>query len=466
MIDNSIINEILQWEESNELILKKDYDIDSLGSVVVAMANANGGKILIGVDNKRQVVGVPNSDFVLSDFQNFIFNKVHPRLPYNAETMEFGDKKLIILTVWEGSNKPYLLERNAYVFQGEAVVKANSSQLEQLFSLRGSHDCSWEREVPNSVEIQDIDMQRVRDILMSAKNKNTRLNDETEISFLEHQGLLCCGMPTNACVALFGKYPTQYLPQIRTRISLYANNEDNRNLLQTHMYDGNLFEQLEEVESYVKQLYSKQIIINGLQRTEASNLPLVAFREGLLNAMAHRDYRPISSFINIIVDKNKLSILNQGGLLPGLSTESLSIEHNSILRNPDIANIFYLSGFIEMAGSGTLRILSEIKKYRDINVVWKEENDILTLSFDGLSHSIADNSQIGKKIQLSNPSMQESLNQIVEFIKAHPGTHIADIAAYMDKSIASIKRYLMLLRENDMLETIGDSRKGGYKIVE
>ena len=149
--------------------------------------------------------------------------------------------------------------------------------------------------------------------------------------------------------------------------------------------------------------------------------------------------------------------------MEGISVESLRTEHHSILRNPDIANICYLCKLIENAGSGTLRIIEECKLYPNLSVEWKDENNILSFVLKGIKHIKIDKDN-ASPVKISTKSVQMGLNDIVAFIGNNPGCKLIDIKNEIQKSLASTKRYLQLLRESGIIEYVGSPKTGGYKL--
>ncbi|MGB1284234.1 MAG: ATP-binding protein, partial [Polaribacter sp.] len=109
-------------------------------------------------------------------------------------------------------------------------------------------------------------------------------------------------------------------------------------------------------------LFSKYIkatiSYEGIHRIETYEYPKEAIREALLNAISHKDYS--SGFpIQISVYKDKLLIWNDGHLPKNWTTEKLTKKHSSKPYNPDIANSFFRSGYIESWGRGTIKIIEK-----------------------------------------------------------------------------------------------------------
>src|SRR5674476_482676 len=82
-----------------------------------------------------------------------------------------------------------------------------------------------------------------------------------------------------------------------------------------------------------------------------------------------------------------MEIRNYGGLPKGITIKDLKIEHSSILRNPDIAQICFIRKYIEMLGSGTLRMIKDCKVNKFKAPVWKEKENITSVTFPNVKHN-------------------------------------------------------------------------------
>lgn len=457
-----IIEQLIASEENESIQFFQKLNIDTVLETLVAMANGKGGTVLIGVDDTHQVLGVEDIQDICISISSKVAQMISPRLPYTISAVDYHDKKIVMISVWEGSNKPYLYNMKAFLFMNHSLAAADSQDLLNLFKKRSEHDESWEREKVYDASLEDLDMVLVRTIMEEAIKTHPSLQVDSEEDFLMRMGLLSSYVPTNAAILLFGKYPAQFLPQTRIRISVFSS-DDHSSLDAVHIFEDNLFVNIENITKYCVDLYGKTLRIDGLLREETPILPIVAFREALLNACVHRDYGSQRSFLNIVINSDSLQISNYGSLLEGISVESLRTEHHSILRNPDIANICYLCKLIENAGSGTLRIIEECKLYPNLSVEWKDENNILSFVLKGIKHIKIDKDN-ASPVKISTKSVQMGLNDIVAFIGNNPGCKLIDIKNEIQKSLASTKRYLQLLRESGIIEYVGSPKTGGYKL--
>lgn len=113
--------------------------------------------------------------------------------------------------------------------------------------------------------------------------------------------------------------------------------------------------------------------------------PVNAVREGLVNALVHRDYSSYSGSVHVFVCPERLVIRNSGQLPEGVAVKQLGSKQVSVLRNPDIAHIMHLRGYMEKIGRGNLLITELCKEKGMKEPVWTsgEEGVSLTLFTEG-----------------------------------------------------------------------------------
>lgn len=158
---------------------------------------------------------------------------------------------------------------------------------------------------------------------------------------------------TTAGLLLFGKESHKFFISAKTRIGRF---KTSTTILDTVIVEGNLFNQLDRTVEAIKKHLNVRFDIRGIERQDIWDYPLEAIREAVINALIHRDYLSAAE-IQIRVYDDKIWMWNPGKLPEELSIEDLKKDHSSYPRNPLIANVFYLAGFIERWGSGTKRII-------------------------------------------------------------------------------------------------------------
>ena len=160
---------------------------------------------------------------------------------------------------------------------------------------------------------------------------------------------------------LFAKNPTQYLPHFGIRFA--KTNTDYfsiDSLEKTKIYLGPIFKILDEICFDTLDNLPKKVYLQGLNRLEEPIIPKKVIRELIMNSIVHADYR-IASKTSILITPSYIEISNPGNLL-GMKISELYKKHKSILRNPMMANILFLSGNIEQWASGIENAIKEILK--------------------------------------------------------------------------------------------------------
>ncbi|MCD4679192.1 MAG: transcriptional regulator, partial [Bacteroidales bacterium] len=162
-----------------------------------------------------------------------------------------------------------------------------------------------------------------------------------------------------AAILLFHPNPENFVTGAYIKIGFF---ESDSELIYQDEIHGNLFEQIERTIDLLFTKYIKATIsYDGIHRIETYEYPKEALREALLNAIAHKDY---SSGIPIQISfyKDKILVWNDGQLPENWTVENLIIKHSSKPYNPDIANAFFRSGYIESWGRGTINIIEKCKE--------------------------------------------------------------------------------------------------------
>ena len=120
------------------------------------------------------------------------------------------------------------------------------------------------------------------------------------------------------------------------------------------------FENISVLEVYEKAIevfrdYYKYEVIQGADRKKMEKIPEAAFREAIANALIHRVW-DVDSQIRVSMFDDRIEIVSPGGLPSGITEEEYLFGKLSVLRNRNLANVFYRLGFVEIFGTGITRI--------------------------------------------------------------------------------------------------------------
>ena len=112
--------------------------------------------------------------------------------------------------------------------------------------------------------------------------------------------------------------------------------------------------QYDEIISVFKRYYQYEEI-NGFERKDRELIPEEAFREAVANSLVHRTW-DVQSHIKISMYDDRIEITSPGGLPRELNEKEYLNGNISYLRNPIIGQLFFRLKYIEMFGTGILRI--------------------------------------------------------------------------------------------------------------
>ncbi len=339
--------------EGEELERKKGIgELKEIIQTIVAMLNRKGGRIEVGVRDDGKVLGAETwwIDKIIDEARSAI----EPRYSPTVRVEERDGKKVLVIEVEEGMNKPYSAYGRVFVRRGSRTVKATPDDLKAILVERG---VGLDSALVGSLE--DLDRKLIERFVEEGKAKG-RLPPEAEptLSLLKKLGLVK-DRPTLAAILLFSSFPQRYLPYGSVRIAVMGG--ASHEVLSDEMIEGPLVEQLEKGVERILFSLPKRLVVEGLRSGNELAVPPEAVREALLNALIHRDYT-VPQFVTVRIYPDRMVVRNPGGLLPQLEVEDLYREHDSYPRNPLIATVLYRWGYLEQWGRGTLVIKESMER--------------------------------------------------------------------------------------------------------
>lgn len=188
---------------------------------------------------------------------------------------------------------------------------------------------------------------------IESKRLSENCKNDTPAQLLENLNLVENGLLKRAAILLFHPNPERFVTGAFIKIGFFRTDSD---LLFQDDIHGNLFDQVERTMELLLTKYTKALIsYKGLSRIETYEYPEKALREALLNAVAHKDYAGCTP-IQISVYNDKIMFWNMGQLPENWTIDMLQKKHSSVPYNPDIANAFFRSGYVEAWGRGIEKI--------------------------------------------------------------------------------------------------------------
>lgn len=377
--------EIVNNPAESRIAFQEQFDsISIISKSVAAFLNSAGGQIILGLGSQGKKLGIPQAEQVIEELNIQLPQLVTPSAMWSIEKVSYEDKRFVVIQIPEGKDKPYVVEGGIYIRRGDSNAAANRDEITKLVKARIAAGERWERRFALGAEFSDLDFALVRETASMAVESNRWDGDpEDEIAFLNAKGLIDSGKVKNAALLLFGRAPTRWFPQMRVRIISVPQGKTADQYDFEKLFDSCLIKMAHEIplvlESRVAGV-SARFVDESWQRQEKIAYPPKALREGILNALIHRDYESNAGIL-ITVQDDILRITNPGSLPNGLNPDNLQIDHPSIPVNPDIAHICYLRKLIDNVGRGTQKLVEACHAYRLKTPKWETSELETTLTF-------------------------------------------------------------------------------------
>ncbi len=430
--------------ESQTTEFKPNWRDEYLKSIS-AFANTDGGKLFIGFDDRGNPLGVKNSKKLLEDIPNKIISKLG--ISPSVELIKKQNKEVIYISVQPA---PTMISYNGkhYIRCGSTTQEINGIELSQLILNKTGK--TWDS-LFSEAGLEKINDETVNYFRKLANNKITSISksDSTNKIFSNLELINKNKNLRNAAVLLFGKRPQSYFISARARVGRFKSGID---IADTVIAEGNLFEQLAIVLEAIKKHLNVKFEIKDIQRKDIWDYPLEAIREAVINSLIHKDYLSTAE-IQIKIYDDKIWIWNPGKLPSELKVDDLKKDHSSYPRNPLIANVFYLAGYIERWGSGTKRIVDLCKEQGLPEPEYREEQGGFSVWFF---------KDIYTEENLQRMGLNERQIKAVLYVK-----HKGKITNREYQTICSVKKRqttddLKELENMKIIERIGKTGKGTY----
>jgi ATP-dependent DNA helicase RecG len=321
---------------------------------ICGFANAYGGTLFIGKDDRGKVVELKDAEKLLEDIPNKVRDTLGILVDINLQKSE--ERKFIEILV-EQYPYPVNYKGQYHYRSGSTKQELKGAALDKfLLQKKGKR---WDGVPVPNVSINDL-KQEAFDFFRKRAFRSQRIDEESLADSNEHLienlQLKEDKYLKRASILLFHQNPEKFITGAYVKIGYFESDSDLRFQDEIH---GNLFEQIEKTTEILFTKYIKALIsYEGLNRVETYEYPKEAIREALLNAIAHKDYSG-GVPIQISVYKDKLMIWNEGQLPENWTIETLLDKHPSKPFNPDIANALFRSGYIESWGRGISKMTEQ-----------------------------------------------------------------------------------------------------------
>lgn len=426
----------------SEVIELKSKVISDICKEIIAFANSKGGTLYIGIEDNGKIIGVDDVDQVTLQLSNMVRDSIKPDVTMfvRYETLSIETKNVIAVTVQKGTDRPYYLgskglkPTGVFVRNGTSTDPATDTAIRRMIKETDGDSFETMRSLEQNLTFKTTEEQFHKRNIEFTPTKMQTLGIISQDGIYSNVALLLSDQCSHTIKAatFAGSDKTVF--------------QDRRE------FTGSLFQQMEEMYSYLNIRNQTRSTFEGLYRNDIRDYPEEALREALLNSLVHRDYSYSASTLISVYD-DRIEFVSVGGLPTGIVLEDIMLGL-SVCRNPKLAAIFYRLELIEAYGTGMPKIM---KAYAGTGLEPKIEvtNNAfkITLPNRNISTSI--------EINKANTSLTTE-DCILKLITSSGYVVRSDIDKLLNVSQSTANRILKRMVKEGLIQQIGSGKNTKY----
>ncbi len=357
------------WDRSSDPPRKLNWKNlrDKIADAVAAFANADGGLLLVGVEDDGTPSGHDYNDEAVEGLLAVPTNRLQPEVHCRAERAEVDGKEVLVFEVPQ-STEAVMVIADGFPFRVGAQVQREPQELinqrKQALRVVG-----YEQRFRPDATLDDLDLKLAERFL-----DRTPVGERPVKEALEYYGLIDRHLAqwkiTNAGVLLFARRPAlKWHPRAGVRVFRVAGRKRlhgrQRNVIQAGRADPPLALALEEARTLAGAQVRQSERLKGLYFEGVPEYPEFAWQEALVNAIAHRDYEVMGRETEVWFYDDRVEISNPGDLIAPVTLERLregGTAHGT--RNPMLVRVLADIGAMRDEGEGIARIFGEMADRR------------------------------------------------------------------------------------------------------
>ena len=396
---------------------------------VSAFSNYDGGEILFGVDDDGNIKGLSDVKQACLDIENKINDSISPQPNYTLEIQ--NNEQTIKLSVKSGLQKPYLYKSKAYKRNDTATIEVDTLEFSRLV-LEG-----------NNIRFEELPC---KDQELSFEILQSNLKEKIQIETFNKDTLKTLDLYddangfNNAAGLLADKnhFPGIDIVKFGENISIIQKRITFENTSVLGIYEKAL--------SVFRDYYQYEVI-QGADRKMVEKIPEAAFREAIANALIHRVW-DVDSQIRVSMFDDRTEVVSPGGLPSGITEDEYLSGKLSVLRNRNLANVFYRLGFVEIFGTGITRIKQ----------IYSEAS--VKPSFEVSENAI----QIVLPIYEENANLTEDEKVVYKLLSRNMLKSMSEIAPYISFGKSKTTKLLKDMEQKGVIAIEGKGKGTKYRI--
>ena len=437
-----------QWFERKGIQLRPS----DLARPIIAIANAEGGSLVIGVSN-GEVKGLLSKPAVENDFRQAIHDYIKPPIKLSIDKVpvinsEGDEDELLFFTILPADIVFEDHRGKAYLRVGDESRELSYTDRQELEYNKGVRQ--YDGEIIKDSTTRDLEQRLVTEYADCVGYEGDSPNDVLKARFLVNQN----SEKTNACHLLFSKHPQDIFPQASVRITKFLSDERGTgtalNIDATNDYrlDGNIPHLIRESTKLIERIITKRKALgeNG-DFVFKDIIPRDAWLEGVVNALIHRSYSLSGDYVHIELYPTRVEITSPG-IFPGLAKMDDLLNISRFARNPRVARVCTELGFGQELGEGIKRIVEQMRKYNYIDPLYTQNSGNVRLRLEAIM-------RLNDKLLRELPTKSE---EVLNVIRLNPrGIGTGEIMDSLDMTRPTINTRLKKLEQVGLIRREGKS---------
>ena len=446
--------------QESETIELKTVVVDDIKKEIIAFANCDGGKLYIGVQDDGTVVGLNDPDGVALQISNMVRDAIKPDVTMflHYETIEEDGKKVVVVDVQRGTDRPYYIAKKGmrpegvYVRQGYSSVPATDTAIRRMIKETDGDRFEAMRSLNQELTFKTTKKEfQLREVEFGPQQMRT-------LRLIDNDGLY-----TNLALLL----SDQGIHTIKVAV---FQGTDQTIFKDRREFTGSLMQQMNEVYDFIDFRNQTRATIKRLHRIDVRDYPEIAVREALLNLLVHRDYSFSASAL-ISIYTNRIEFVSIGGLMPGIDLEDIMVGI-SVCRNQDLANVFYRLQLIEAYGTGMGKIMKAYEGMEEKPTIETTKNAFkiilpnINAKYETNGVSVPEVEPVASPEIEVGKTLSENEEKILEYARQNDSITRNEVMELLDVSASTALRLIRKLVKNNLLKQDGKARNTKYTITE
>lgn len=371
-----LLDLIQRGEDSRVQFKERVQDAHSISQEMVALSNAEGGILIIGVDDRTGTLNGLNYHEI-QRVNNLLVdaatNNVRPGIIIRTETIQVADQNVVVVYISPGMSKPYK-DRNGVVWIKNGSDKRRVTSNEELARLLQTSRLLFADEMlVQGTSLADINLEHFGDFVKAKYHKTlAELNMDLGV-LLRNLNLAKDGVLTLAGLLLFGANRQRYRPQYSLQcVSVADIVITGTDFLDNEpAFEGDLKAVFDQTITFIDRNLHKVPGGTSFNSPVVWEVPYEVFEELVVNALIHRDYF-VNTTIKVYIFSDRIEIISPGKLPNSLTVENIK-NGISIPRNPILQSMAQYILPYKGLGTGISRALAIYPEIEFVNSMETEQ---------------------------------------------------------------------------------------------